>query len=107
VAQWSENVYYDYFCGLEEFVSTPPCASSELVHFRKRIGESGMEMILQESNRVHGDDSNEPHVNVDTTVQSKNITFPTDRKLQKKAINKCLGIAKKEGVQQDILFGTE
>lgn len=99
VEQWSENVYYQYFCGLEEFVSSPPCASSELVHFRKRIGESGMELIFQESIRVNGDDSDEPHVNVDTTVQSKNITFPTDTKLQKKVINKCLDIAKKEGFQ--------
>ncbi len=39
VEQWSENVYYQYFCGLEMFDSTPPCASSEMVHFRKRIGE--------------------------------------------------------------------
>ena len=99
VEQWSENVYYQYFCGLEEFVSVAPCASSELVHFRKRIGESGMELIFQESIRVNGDDSDEPHVNVDTTVQSKNITFPTDTKLQKKVINKCLDIAKKEGLQ--------
>ena len=52
VEQWSENVYYQYFCGLEEFVSVAPCASSELVHFRKRIGESGMELIFQESIRV-------------------------------------------------------
>lgn len=99
VEQWSENVYYQYFCGLEEFVSSPPCASSELVHFRKQIGESGMELIFQESIRVNGDDSDEPHVNVDTTVQSKNITFPTDTKLQKKVIKKCLNIAKKEGLQ--------
>lgn len=99
VEQWSENVYYQYFCGLEEFVSIAPCASSELVHFRKRIGESGMELIFQESIRVNGDDSDEPHVNVDTTVQSKNITFPTDTKLQKKVISKCLDIAKKEDLQ--------
>lgn len=96
VEQWSENVYYQYFCGLEEFVSTPPCAASELVHFRKRIGEDGMELIFQESIRVNGDDGDEPHVNVDTTVQSKNITFPTDTKLQKKVIKRCLDIAQKE-----------
>ena len=96
VEQWSENVYYQYFCGMEEFNSEPPCASSELVHFRKRIGESGIELIFQESVRVNGDDSNDPHVNVDTTVQEKNITFPTDTKLQKKVIDKCLKIAKKE-----------
>ncbi len=99
VEQWSENVYYQYFCGLEEFVSIVPCVSSELVHFRNRIGESGMELIFKESIRVNGDDGDEPHVNVDTTVQSKNVTFPTDSKLQKKVIQKCLDIAKKEGLQ--------
>jgi len=99
VEQWSENVYYQYFCGLEEFVSSAPCASSELVHFRNRIGESGMELIFKESIRINGDDGDEPHVNVDTSVQSKNVTFPTDSKLHKKVIKKCLDIAKKEGLQ--------
>lgn len=98
VEQWSENVYYQYFCGLEMFDPTPPCASSELVHFRKRIGEKGVELIFRESIRVNGDDSNDPHVNVDTTVQEKNITFPTDTKLHKKVIDKCLKIAKKENL---------
>lgn len=98
VEQWSENVYYQYFCGLEMFDPTAPCASSELVHFRKRIGEKGVELIFQESIRVNGDDSNDPHVNVDTTVQEKNITFPTDTKLHKKVIDKCLKIAKRENL---------
>lgn len=98
VEQWSENVYYQYFCGMEMFDSAAPCAASELVHFRKRIGEKGMELILRESIRVNGDDSHDPHVNVDTTVQEKNITFPTDTKLHKKVIDKCLDIAKKEGL---------
>jgi IS5 family transposase len=98
VEQWSENVYYQYFCGMQNFDSTPPCASSELVHFRKRIGEKGIELIFKESIRVNGDDSNDPHVNVDTTVQEKNITFPTDTKLQKKVIDKCLAIAHKENL---------
>ena len=98
VEQWSENVYYQYFCGLEMFDSTPPCASSEMVHFRKRIGEKGIELIFRESIRVNGDDSNDSHVIVDTTVQEKNITFPTDTKLHKKVIDKCLKIAKKENL---------
>ena len=33
VEQWSENAYYQYFCGMPEFVPGAPCASSELVHF--------------------------------------------------------------------------
>ena len=99
VEQWTENVYYQYFCGMEDFTTLAPCASSELVHFRNRIGESGLELILQESIRINGVDGDEPHVNVDTTVQEKNITFPTDSKLQNKMIKKCLLIAKKENLQ--------
>lgn len=96
VEQWSENLYYQYFCGQQEFVSAEPCEASELVHFRKRIGESGIELILKESIRINGDDSNDDQVSIDTTVQEKNITFPTDSKLHKKIIKKCLAIAKKE-----------
>lgn len=96
VEQWSENIYYQYFCGENSFVSAPPCQSSELVHFRNRIGEKGIELILKESIRINGDDADDPNVNIDTTVQEKNITFPTDAKLHKKIIKKCQKIAKEE-----------
>jgi len=46
VEQWSENAYYQYFCGMQEFIPAAPCASSELVHFRHRIGEEGIELIF-------------------------------------------------------------
>lgn len=46
VEQWSENAYYQYFCGMNEFRPSFPCDSSELVYFRKHIGESGLELIL-------------------------------------------------------------
>ena len=38
VVQFTENAYSQYFCGLEAFSISAPCASSELVHFRHRIG---------------------------------------------------------------------
>lgn len=38
VDQWSENNYYQYFCGELNFMPSVPCEASELVHFRKRIG---------------------------------------------------------------------
>ena len=41
VEQFKEKAYYQYFCGMESFTTVAPCASSELVHFRHRIGESG------------------------------------------------------------------
>jgi IS5 family transposase len=93
VEQWAENIYYQYLCGQQQFVPGFPCNASELVHFRKRIGQTGIALILQESIRINGDDSNDPNVSVDTTVQEKNITFPTDNKLHRKIITKCLKIA--------------
>lgn len=98
VEQWSENIYYQYFCGMNEIAQGAPCNASELVHFRQRIGERGVELIFQESINVNGDDSNDPHVSIDMTVQEKNITYPTDDKLYKKIIKKCIKIADKEGI---------
>lgn len=100
VEQWSENLYYQYFCGEQVFQPCIPCVPTELVAFRQRIGVSGMELILQESIRVNdpGDDAGRAVVSVDTTVQEKNITYPTDDKLYKKIISKCWKIADQEGV---------
>jgi len=98
VEQWSENNYYQYFCGETTFVPGVPCEASELVHFRNRIGESGIELILKESIRINSSDSDDDNVNIDTTVQEKNITFPTDAKLHKKIIKKCKQIAEQEDI---------
>ncbi len=99
VEQWSENTYFQYFTGENSFVSGLPCEASELVHFRKRIGESGVELILKESIRINGKDAEDTNVNIDTTVQEKNITFPTDAKLHKKIIQKCKKIADREDIE--------
>ena len=47
--QWSENNYYQYFCGEQSFQCGAPCEAFELVHFRHRIGEQGIELIFKES----------------------------------------------------------
>jgi len=97
VEQWSENAYFQYFCGMHEFVPSFPCNASELVHFRKRIGEKGIELILAESIRVNDDKSDDEHHGtafIDSTVQEKNVTYPTDAKLHKKIVGKVLKIVK-------------
>lgn len=99
VEQWSENSYYQYFSGGESFVSSAPCEASELVHFRHRIGEEGIELIFKESIRVNGKDAEEDRGTTDTTVQEKNITYPTDNKLYRKIISKCIVIANKEQIE--------
>lgn len=98
VEQWAENNYYQYFCGETSFRPGVPCEASELVHFRNRIKESGAELIFKESIRINGNDSNEVNIKVDTTVQEKNITFPTDSKLHKKIIKRSKTIAENENL---------
>jgi IS5 family transposase len=98
VQQWAENAYYQYFCGEKYFASAEPCVPTELVEFRKRIGAEGVELIFQESIRINGKDGKEDDATTDTTVQEKNITFPTDSKLHKKIIDKCRSIAEKENL---------
>ena len=101
VEQWAENCYYQYLSGEQHFQSHLPCVPTELIAFRKRIGEGGMELILKESIRINKSDDNDTAgavVSVDTTVQEKNITYPTDDKLYKKIIKKCWIIADKESI---------
>ena len=120
VAQFAENAYYQYFCGLEAFSTSAPCASSELVHFRHRIGEDGVELILKESIRINlvledrkkeeeykknGKDNGGRKADadqtafIDYTVQEKNVTFPTDSKLLNKIIDYCHRVAKAERIK--------
>lgn len=95
VEQWMENIYYQYFSGEKSYACGVPCEASELVHFRNRIGEGGIELIFKESIRINDKDGKEDEATVDTTVQEKNITFPTDAKLHRKIIKKCVAICKK------------
>ena len=99
VEQWSENVFYQYFSGEQFYASPQPCVATELVEFRKRIGEEGVELIFKESIRINGKDGKKDTLSAATTVQEKNITFPTDAKLYKKIISKCQEIAEKENIE--------
>ena len=95
---WVQNPYYQAFCGMEHFQWRFPCEPSDLVHFRKRIGEAGVEKIFQVSVLLHGNHALEREVVIDTTVQEKNITFPTDSKLRVRVIGRCWKLAEEEGI---------
>ena len=45
IIEWVQNPYYQYFCGEVEFQWYQPCDPSDITHFRKRIGEKGLEKI--------------------------------------------------------------
>lgn len=97
---WIMNPYMQYFCGEAHFRHRFPCDPSNLVHFRKRIGEEGVEKIFFYSVSLHGPKAKSKVVLSDTTVQENNVTFPTDAKLAKKVIDKCNQIAKRENITQ-------
>ena len=99
IGVWVQNPYYQAFCGMQLFQWKMPCDPSDLVHFRKRIGEKGFELIFKTSVGLHGQKALEKEVVIDTTVQEKNIAYPTDVRLQTKIILRCRKIAVQEGVQ--------
>jgi len=99
VLQWKRNPYYQYFCGMTEYQPALPCDPTDLVYFRKRIGKEGIEEIFAMSVALHGKDAEEKQVIIDTTVQEKNVTYPTDGKLAIKMIHHLHRIAKEEGIQ--------
>ena len=100
---WIENPYYQYFCGEEFFQHRLPLDRSSMTNWRHRMGEERLQALLQESLAVAtrtgamkpGDLA---RVIVDTTVQPKNITFPTDAKLLNRAREKLVKLAKRLGV---------
>lgn len=100
VERWQENPYWQHFCGEIFFQHEKPFDPTELVKFRKRIGEGGAEKLLKLSvNLFSRKEVEETEVCIDTTVQEKDITYPTDAKLRKKIIEKCWRIAEQEGIK--------
>ena len=100
VEQWRMNPYFQVFCGEERFQTRVPCHATELVKFRQRIGPEGIKEIFSLSVQLHGKAAEEKTVLVDTTVQEKAITYPTDSKLAIKIINRLNKLAKAEDIQQ-------
>ena len=107
VAQWVQNPYWQYFCGMIEFQWDFPCDPSDLVYFRRRIGEEGVTLILGISAGMHGEKALESEVVIDTTAQEKNITYPTDTKLYRKIIVRCWKLADRNEVKLRRRYGKE
>ena len=49
VAQWVENPYWQYFCGMKYFEHAPPIDPSSMTRWRKMIGEKGAEALLAQT----------------------------------------------------------
>jgi IS5 family transposase len=101
--RWVYDPYFQIFTGEEFFQHEFPHERSDLSHWRKRLGDK-LELLLAESLRVAHESGalrtkDLARVTVDTTVQPKAITFPTDAKLLHAAIKGLNRLARKHGVR--------
>lgn len=107
VAQWVQNPDWQFFCGEEQFQWSLPCDPSDLVHFRNRIGETGAALIFSISVELHGNRAREKEVVIDSTVQEKNVTYPTDTKLYRKIVTRCWKLADANTIKLRRRYGKE
>ena len=103
VACWVENPYWQYFSGMKWFEHDVPIDPSSMTRWRKRIGEAGAEGLLRETLEAGLKiKAVKPHqlkrINVDTTVQEKEIRFPTDARLYDRARQRLAEAAKDRGI---------
>lgn len=100
--RWVSDPYFQYFTGEEFFQHALPHERSGMSHWRKRIGDR-LDILLQESLRIAHDvgalkKGDLARVTVDTTVQPRNVAFPTDAGLLETAIRQLGKLAKAHDV---------
>jgi IS5 family transposase len=104
VATWVENPYWQYFSGMKWFEHKLPINASSMTRWRKRIGEAGAEELLKETIKAGlklkaVKSFQLKRVNIDTTVQEKEIRFPTDARLYDRARQRLVDFAKERGIK--------
>jgi IS5 family transposase len=83
VASWVENPYWQHFSGERYFQHSMPIDPSSMTRQRKRLGEAGAEQMLRATIEAGMKmkairPTQLQRINVDTTVQTKAIRYPTD-----------------------------
>jgi IS5 family transposase len=104
VKEWTENPYWQYFCGMKYFEHKPPIDPTSMTKWRKKIGEDKLEKMLAATVKAGLDmkalrAGSFDKVNVDTTVQEKAIHYPTDAKLYFDMREKLVRMAQENGVE--------
>ena len=100
---WVENPYWQDFCGGEFFEHEPPTDQTVMSRWRKRAGEAGvtdmiMETLASSVRSKVAKAKDFERVNVDTTVQEKNVRFPTDARTLDRARERIVAVGEKLGI---------
>jgi IS5 family transposase len=101
---WVRDPYFQYFCGEEFFCHNFPIDPTGLTRFRGKIGEEGINKILQETIRIGSNlkliksKKDLTEITIDSTTQEKNITYPTDSRLYNKARKAVVKLANNNNI---------
>jgi IS5 family transposase len=103
VACWVENPYWQHFSGMKYFQHRAPIDPSSMTRWRKRLGEAGAEQMLRATIEAGIEmrvirPAELKRVNVDTTVQTKAVRFPTDARLYQRMRERLVKVARAEGL---------
>ena len=103
VLRWSENIVWQFFSGREYYEARPPCDASQVVRFRRAIGEDGLEQLLKATIECAVEikvvkPAELERVIVDSTVQEKAIAHPVDSRLLEIARHKVVSAARRAGI---------
>jgi IS5 family transposase len=104
VAHWVENPYWQHFSGQQFFQHRAPIDASSMTRWRGRLGEAGAEQMLRatiETGIAMGviRPAQLKRINVDTTVQTKAIRFPTDARLYHRCRERLVKVARQKGIK--------
>ena len=86
IRRWVDIPYWQYLSGETHFQWKPPAASSDLTHFRKRIGKKGAERLLKLSIDLFNAKIQKEEVVIDITVQEKTSPVPPIPNWRKKSL---------------------
>ena len=103
VAAWVENPYWQHFSGMKHFQHHKPIDPSSMTRWRKRLGDAGAEQMLRATIEAGVEmrvirPAELKRINVDTTVQTKAIRFPTDARLYQRMRERLVNAARAEGL---------
>ena len=101
--RWVESPYFQHFCGETFFQHKLVFDRSSMTRWRQRMGEDKLKCLLQESLAIAIETkamspADVAEVIVDTTVQPKNVMFPTDAKLMNRGREMLVRLAKATGI---------
>ena len=103
VAAWVENPYWQHFSGVRYFQHSMPIDPSSMTRWRKRLGEAGAEQMLRATIEAGMEmkairPTQLQRINVDTTVQTKAVRYPTDARLYHRCRARLVKAARAAGL---------